>query len=281
MTAPFVRVPATSANIGPGFDAVGLALTLYADIGLVTTDGQIPDKAHRADEHHLASVAFRRAGGDGALWVRSPIPMGRGLGYSAAVRVGGLLAAHLQRHGSGDEALTTAKRELLDLATELEGHPDNVAPALLGGLVVSAGGVAVRVPLGFEPTVVCWVPSSSTNTDHSRAKLSASVLWNDAVFNIGRAAMTVAAFAAGDVGALRVATQDRLHQSQRFDQSPASLRAYDAALDAGAWAAWLSGSGPTVAAMCSHEAAQALANALPTDGHTKILQIDPVGAQFV
>ncbi|MEY4173415.1 MAG: homoserine kinase, partial [Actinomycetota bacterium] len=96
-----VRVPASSANLGPGFDTLGMALSLHAEVGL----GEAPEGARSVDEHHPAMVAFRRNGGEGALWVRSPIPVGRGMGFSGAVRVGGAVAAHAQRHGADPELL--------------------------------------------------------------------------------------------------------------------------------------------------------------------------------
>ena len=280
MTQSFARVPATSANVGPGFDALGMALTLYADIGLYVDESDLPPKARLIDEHHLATIAFRLAGGTGALWERSPIPMGRGLGYSAAVRVGGLLAAFLQRHDGqlDQDQLRRHRSHLLAVASELEGHADNAAPAILGGLVATAEGHCVKVPLGFDPAVVCWVPTFSTRTDQSRAKMGSDVAWDDAVFNIGRVALLVAACAAGDVEVLRIATQDRLHQPQRFAQSEGSRAAYEAALANGAWACWLSGSGPTVAAWCAADDAERIASALASDGHTKILRIDTTGA---
>ncbi|MEO7397704.1 MAG: homoserine kinase [Ilumatobacteraceae bacterium] len=279
------RVPATSANIGPGFDSLGMAITLWADVGLIDHDpamSGVPLGAHRADEHHLATVAFRGAGGDGELWVRSPIPMGRGLGYSAAVRLGGLLLAHAQRVGDHevDDVITTDGAAILAEATALEGHADNAASALLGGVVASTGERSIRVPLQFDPAVVVWVPSFTTRTDHSRAQLGRSVSFEDAVFNIGRTAFLVAALASGDVDALRHGAQDRIHQPQRFAASPASLRAHEAALAGGAWCAWLSGSGPTVASLCAAEIADELAASLPDDGHTKVLRIDHGGASI-
>jgi homoserine kinase len=272
------RVPATSANLGPGFDVLGMAVSLWADIGLLAPDALVPEGAHRADEHHLATVAFRRLGGHGELWVRSPIPMGRGLGYSAAVRVGGLMLACAQRDGADSETVLGNSDEVLSHAAALEGHADNAAPAVLGGVVATTGDRSIRVPLGCDPTVVVWVPSSSTRTDHSRAALSTTVSMADAVFNIGHTAYLVAALAAGDVGALRHATDDRLHQQQRFVAVPLSLAAYEAALAAGAWCSWLSGSGPTVAAMCSAEMAPTIAASMGSGGHTKILQIAATGA---
>jgi homoserine kinase len=269
-----VRVPASSANLGPGFDALGMALSLYAEVGA----GPAPDGVQPADEHHPATVAFRRGGGEGDVWVRSPIPVGRGMGFSGAVRVGGLVAAHAQRHGDDPEALRAALPQLLRVAAELEGHADNAAASLYGGVVATAGGVAVRVPMTFDPAMVMWVPGFVTSTDESRTRLRHDVTMADAVFNIGHTALLVAALAAGEVQALREATRDRVHQPARLTVAEPSQRALQAALDAGAWAAWLSGSGPTVAAMCAVDEAEALAAALPADGHTKVLRIDHAGA---
>ena len=192
------RVPATSANLGPGFDSLGMALTLWADVGLWHDGDALPDGAHEADEHHLAAVAFRHGGGRGRLWVRSPIPMARGLGYSAAVRVGGLLLACAQRSnhgGDADAVLAEFGDEVLAAAAALERHADNAAPALLGGVVASAGDRSIRVPLQLDPAVVVWVPSFTTRTDQSRARLGDAVPISDAVFNIGRTAYLVAALA--------------------------------------------------------------------------------------
>lgn len=269
------RVPASSANLGPGFDTLGMALALYAEVGL---GPPAHDGAQKADDHHPALVAFRRHGGEGPLWVRSPIPNGRGMGFSGAVRVGGVVAAHAQRHGTDPAALGAARPELLALATELEGHADNVAASLYGGIVATAAGKAVPIRLSFDPAMVMWVPSFSTSTDESRAQLPTHVPIADVVFNIGRTALLVAALAAGDVHTLRTATEDRLHQERRLDTAPPSRAALHAALDAGAWAAWLSGSGPTVAVMCAMDDAEQMAAALPSDGHTKILRIDHGGA---
>ena len=274
-----VRVPASSANLGPGFDSLGMAVSVHAEIGTgLIGDGFASAGAQQADDHHPAMVAFRRQQGEGPLWVLSPIPVGRGMGFSGAMRVGGVVAAHAQRHGTEPHTLQAALAELLAVATELEGHADNVAASLYGGVVATAGGYAVRVPLSFDPALVMWVPSFATSTDHSRTTLPAQVPLADVVFNIGRTALLVAALAAGEVAALRVATEDRLHQDIRLRAAEPSRRAIRAALGAGAWAAWLSGSGPAVAAMCAIDDAEALAAALPDDGHTKVLRIDHAGA---
>jgi len=272
------RVPGSSANIGPGFDSLGVALSVAVEIGVLGTEHALPTGAHAADDHHLATIAFRRLGGEGQLWERSAIPMGRGLGYSASVRLAGLLLACGQRGREPEETIVEFGEEALAHAISLEGHADNAGPALLGGVVATTGEHSIRVPLGFDPAIVVWVPSFTTRTDQSRNKLGPSVTLADAVFNIGHTAVLVAALAAGDVGALRHAVDDRVHQPVRFASSPMSRAAHDAALGAGAWCAWLSGSGPTVAAMCPIDAAASLAAALPADGHTKILRIDHGGA---
>jgi len=277
-----VSVPASSANLGPGFDTLGMALTLRAELGLVDLDEPVAG-ARLLDEHHPATIAFRRSGGQGGIWGRCPIPSGRGLGFSGAVRVGGAVLAHVQRGGPDAQGWRTRIGEVLALTSELEGHADNVAASLFGGVVVAAADRVVRVPLAIDPAIVVWVPArDATATDESRRALGAPVPFVDAVFNVARSSMFVAALAAGDVEALRSACEDRLHQPARLARAAPSRRALETALGAGAWAAWLSGSGPTVAAMCAPEAAGALITALAaelsSEGHTKVLQIDHRGA---
>ncbi len=272
-----VRVPASSANIGPGFDALGIALTLDAHVGIVD-DAGLPHDAHVPDLHHPAVRAFARGGGAGEVWVRSPIPSGRGLGFSGAMYVGGLLAAHLQRLGRMPVGEVEVDA-VLAAATELEGHADNAAASLLGGVVAVAGGRAVRVATPLDPAIVVWMPDTSTSTRASRARLGPTVQRDDAVFNVGRTALLVAALASGDIAALRIATQDRLHQAGRLAAAPASADALAAALGAGAWCAWLSGSGPAVAAMCDRAAAGALCAELPAGGRTMSVAIERRGAE--
>lgn len=270
-----MRVPASSANLGAGFDVLGLALALHAEVGC----GSAPAAATRADEHHPALLAFRRLGGVGELWVRSMIPMGRGLGFSGAVRVGGAAAALVQRDGPDALLDDDGVAEVLNVSTDLEQHADNAAASLFGGLVVAAAGTAARVPLAFDPAVVVWVPdTATTSTDRSRGTLPDHVSRTDAVFNLGRVAMFVAACANGDASMLQVATQDRLHQDVRLQRVPQSAATMQAGLEAGAWATWLSGSGPTVAMFCESSRASQIAARLPADGHTKVLRIDHEGA---
>src|SRR3954463_13014094 len=253
-----------------------MALSLHVAAGVI--DGDVPTGAQPIDPFHPAGIAFRRAGGLGALWVCSPIPVGRGLGFSGAVRIAGIVAAHAQQFGGDPQLLTDRAPGMWALAAEREGHADNVAASLFGGIVATAAGRAVRVPLAFDPAIVVWIPSFTTSTDESRTKMGREVPLSDAVFNIGRTALLVAALAAGDVDALRSATQDRLHQDVRLAGAEPSRVALATALDAGAWCSWLSGSGPTVAAMCPYDDADDLAARMPGDGHTKVLRIDHGGA---
>ena len=270
-----VRVPASSANLGAGFDVFGMALTLHAEVGV----GPAPDGALLAEPRHPASIAFRQAGGTGDLWVRSPIPMSRGLGFSGAVRVGAAAAAHVQRLGAESLRDEATRASVLRVAAELEGHADNAAASLYGGIVVTAGHTVARVPLAVDPAVVVWVPeATTTSTDRSRTALPDTVSRADAVFNLGRVALFVAACATGDIESLRTATEDRLHQPQRLAAVPESAAALEAALTAGVWAAWLSGSGPTIAMLCESARADEVAAALPASGHTKSLRIDHEGA---
>jgi homoserine kinase len=271
-----VRVPASSANLGPGFDALGMALGLYAEVAVCAAD-EVAGSAHVVEATHPAAIAFRRAGGEGALSVRSPIPSGRGLGFSGAVRVGAIVAAYLQRTDDDIERVWAQRPDMLRIAAELEGHPDNVAASLYGGVVAVAGDQVVSVPLHLDPAVVVWIPSFTTSTDQSRGVLAAEVPLGDAVFNIGRTALLVAALAAGDIDALAEATRDRLHQPRRLANAEPSRQAIESALAAGAWCAWLSGSGPTVAAMCAVDDAEALVEQMPADGHCKVLRIDHSG----
>jgi homoserine kinase len=273
-----LRVPASTANLGPGFDALGMALDIYAEFGVVDGTAE-PGRAHLVDEHHPARVAFDAAGGTGQLWVLSPIPIGRGLGFSGAMRVGGAAAGIVQQ--SGRAALAEQHADVLSLAAELEGHADNVAASLYGGVVATDGEVAVRIETALRPDVALWIPDETTSTSTSRSTLPITVPFDDAVFNIGRTALLVAALSVGDVGALSSATQDRFHQDRRFADAPASRDALAAGVEAGAWCGWLSGSGPTVAFLTAAGDGALIAAALPAGGHAKVVGIDQDGTTIV
>jgi homoserine kinase len=278
MSALRVRVPASSANLGPGFDALGMALSLHLEMGI--DDGSsLPEFAKVIDDSHPSLAAFRHAGGTGNVWVRSVIPMGRGLGFSGAARVAGVVLGHVQRNGK--ESLIADRKELLRLSTELEGHPDNVAASLVGGVTASTGGEVVKLPLGFDPAFIAWVPDTQTSTEKSRTAIASTIPLVDVVFNIGHTALLMAAFAAGDIAVLREATKDRMHQDVRFAASPNSHEAFEAALATDAWCTWLSGSGPTVGVLCAKSDAVRIAGQLPKSGLTHILDIDHEGAVFI
>lgn len=278
MSALRVRVPASSANLGPGFDALGMALSLHLEMGI--DDGSaLPEFAKVIDDSHPSLAAFRHAGGTGNVWVRSVIPMGRGLGFSGAARVAGVVLGHAQRNGK--ESLIADRKELLRLSTELEGHPDNVAASLVGGVTASTGGEVVKLPLGFDPAFIAWVPETQTSTEKSRTAIASSIPLPDVVFNIGHTALLMAAFAAGDIAVLREATKDRMHQDVRFAASPNSHEAFKAALATEAWCSWLSGSGPTVGVLCAKADAARIAGKLPKSGASHILDIDHDGAVFI
>ena len=255
-----------------------MALSLHLEMGI--DDGSaLPEFAKVIDDSHPSLAAFRHAGGTGDVWVRSVIPMGRGLGFSGAARVAGVVLGHAQRNGK--ESLIADRKELLRLSTELEGHPDNVGASLVGGVTASAGGEVVKLPLGFDPAFIAWVPETQTSTEKSRTAIASSIPLTDVVFNIGHTALLMAAFAAGDIGVLREATKDRMHQDVRFAASPNSHDAFTAALATDAWCTWLSGSGPTVGVLCAKADAARIAGQLPKSGITHILDIDHDGAVFI
>ncbi len=261
-----IRVPASSANLGSGFDVLGMAIDRYLEV-------QYAEEGV-GSEDHLAMRVFRQFGGTGGLSIRSTIPPARGLGFSGAARVAGLLAAAIQKGSDLEEC----RRWLFLEATELEGHPDNVAPSVFGGVTVAVEDRVVRIPLGLQATVVLWVPDTPSATKESRRKLPTEVSMSDAVFNLGRASLLIAALTTGDTELLADATEDRLHQHLRLESLPDTAQAMEAAREAGAWCSWLSGSGPTAAALCEPTMAEKVAAALPEGGEVSISHIDMRGA---
>jgi homoserine kinase len=215
------------------------------------------------------------------MWMRCNIPMGRGLGFSGAARVSAAALAAVQIVGS--EGIVDRGDEILALATKLEGHGDNVAASLRGGVTGFVQGEMVSMPVGpamTEANFVAWVPNVTTSTDKSREALSETVDRADAVHNIGRTVQFVMAFVNDDPLLLASGTADRLHQSVRLPKVHGADEALVAGVAAGAWAGWLSGSGPTVGLLCSPDVAESVAAALPAGGHTKLLSIDTVGCRL-
>ena len=267
-----VRIPATSANLGPGYDAVGLALSLSMRIGLdrsphpeVEVSGTGADLIPRGPEHpayRAARFVAELVGESDAhfhLVQENGIPPTRGLGGSAAALVGGAVAANDLFGGQ------IAPPDLLNIVCELDGHPDNAAPALLGGLVIgtlTSGSIsAVRLEPKDLPAVIA-VPDFAVSTTAARRALPDSVSHRDAAFNVGRSGLLLGALATGEYGLLRVAMQDRLHQPYRSHLIPGLEDVIEAALAHGAYGACLSGSGPTVLAFAPAEHAQEIAPAM-------------------
>ncbi len=257
-----IKVPATTANLGPGFDALGLALDLWNEthFGLaeqfsLQIEGEGAGQLTSNEKNLIVRAAQKVYGVVGgqmpALNIRcvNRIPLGSGLGSSAAAALTGLLGANALLGGR------LSNDEILSLAAEIEGHPDNVAPALLGGLVVSTmdeGRVLARkLPIGSPLHITVVLPDFNFPTKQARAALPKRVLTEDAVHNISRAVLVAEAFRTGDLELLGNAMQDRLHQPYRLPRIPGAREAMDAAKRAGASAVALSGAGPSLVAFSS------------------------------
>ncbi|WP_322801512.1 homoserine kinase [Thermoflexus sp.] len=290
-----VRVPATTANLGPGFDGMGLALGLYNEIEAepastleVIVEGEGADLLPRDGTNRVvraAAALFERMGSalpSMRLRCRNRIPLMSGLGSSAAAVVGGLALAQAWMGRSDPPEV------LLEMAAMLEGHPDNVAPALLGGLVLVArdedGLIAARVPIP-PMRVALALPGVTVSTEMARRLLPAHLPLADVVYQIGHVALLVHAFREGDWGLLGRAMRDRLHEPYRAQLIPGYERAVAAARAAGAAAVCISGSGPALAAFApeGHEAiAAAMAAAFAEAGvpaRTWVVEVDFDGVQ--
>lgn len=294
-----VRIPATSANLGPGFDALGLALALYNEVMAeeagrvsVSVEGEGAERLAVDERNVIArgvSAAYEAAGRPFPgcrLRCVNRIPLARGLGSSAAAWVGGLVAGN-SLMGSPLDRMT-----LLALAARAEGHPDNVAAALLGGLTVAcpvADGVrAVKLPVPGRLAWIVLVPAVTSATAEARALLPATVPRADAVFNVQRVALLLAALQAGRLDALSVALEDRLHEPYRLKLFPWIPEVAAAARKAGALGCVLSGAGPSVLAVAESAAAESVARAMgetlrraEIEGSARVLAVDEQGAVAV
>jgi len=265
-----VRVPASSANLGPGFDcmaaALGLSLELeVAETGRFAVQTELPVPRGR---ENLLVRAFERLhpADEFTFTISSQIPLSGGLGASAAAIVAGLTAA---------DHLFELDADLFALASEMEGHPDNVAASLYGGFVVCADGTAVRfeAPTGLEALAV--VPERAVRTRAARAVLPSEVPMQDAVFNVAHAALLTLGLARGDWDLLARGLQDRLHQQQRAGLFPRSAELAARARDLGALGATISGAGPSVLVWCFYEQTGAVAEALAgeIEGWASLLRV--------
>jgi homoserine kinase len=243
-----VRAPASSANLGPGFDALAAAVALHLEIEVretgtfeVATGLDVP-----RDRSNLVVRAFERLHpADGLRFtIRSDIPLVGGLGSSAAAIVAGLLAA---------DHLYELDADVLGAAIELEGHPDNVAAALRGGFVICADDLVARLdaPVGLEAILV--IPDTPVRTAAARAALPPEVPMADAVYNVGRTALLTLGLARGEWDLVAAGLDDRLHQPRRAHLYPRSLELAERARELGALGATISGAGPTVLVWTHYE----------------------------
>jgi len=251
-----VRVPATSANLGPGFDYVGMALELYNDFYfLEDTNEHIPGGSIFLNSNSLTHQAYglladkiKKKMSPPKIAIHSGIPRARGLGSSASLTVAGLVAGNIISNAGLDQD------ELIELATRLEGHPDNAVPALLGGLVVCMTASGRVRYLKFMPQkplqVVVAVPEFELPTSDSRKVLPSEVSHRDAVQNTGRFGFFIAAMLTGDYRHLSFAMEDLLHQPYRSHLVPGMKKVMSAALEEGALGSCLSGAGPSILALC-------------------------------
>lgn len=276
-----IIVPASVANLGPGFDCLGMAVDAFklrlrcrfdaADGVRISVGGSagagIPNTPEgnlitRVMEEAFASAGARPRGYD--LEIDNGIPLAAGLGSSAAAVVGGLLAARAWLQGQGHPL---DDHWVLQMAARVEGHADNAAAALYGGVTLAvqrADGkvIAHRLPLVEYPTVVLAVPAHRQSTHQARNVLPAKVPHGDAAFNAARSALLVAALTGGNYELLAEAMADRLHEPYRRGLYPWLQGLRDAAVAAGAYAACLSGAGPAAAALAPSERVAAVASAM-------------------
>jgi homoserine kinase len=272
-----VRVPASSANLGPGFDTFAAALSLHTEVEVVETGefGIVTDLSIARDRRNLVVRGFEKLApaDDFQFRISSKIPLSGGLGTSAAAYLAGLLAA---------DHLFELDADILSLATELEGHPDNVAAALDGGFVICADGTATRLeaPAGLEAILV--VPHEPVRTKEARAALPGSVPMADAVHNVAHGALLTLGLAVGDWDLVSRGLADRLHQPHRAHLYPRSADLVARAAEFGALGATISGAGPTVLVWCHYEQTGGVLETLrrEADGWAQVLRapFEPQGA---
>ena len=289
-----IRVPASSANLGPGFDSFAVALPLLAEFELrparawsVDADGDgVPDGDDNLFIVGARAVAKAAHANIAAHHVeqRSAIPIARGLGSSAAAIVGGAVAANALLGEPLD------RRTLLRVASEVEGHADNVAAALYGALTIAlpedGGPVATRIAFPRTWRVCVFIPGTTLATETARGILPAQVSREDAVYNLAHAAALVAAVLRSDGALLALAMTDRLHQPARTSLVPALAEIIAAARGGGAFGAALSGAGPSVLAIAPVRLAPRVVSAMEetaqehgVGGRGRVLRVRAAGAQ--
>lgn len=292
-----VIVPATTANLGPGFDTMGLALDMYTEVIMetggegirITSEGEGSEELSNSEDNLIYkcakklfdSVEYEPKG----LSVRiiNGIPLSRGLGSSASAIIAGLMAAR------EISSANISDYELLKMATEVEGHPDNVAPALFGGFVLSRmeGKEIIyrKIEVDDKLLAVVAIPEFELPTEKSRAILPRTVSREDAIFNIGNASLLVYSLLMKDYSLLRKAMNDRLHEPYRIPLVPGLEEVKRKALGAGAFSAALSGAGPTVIAFADEHSSESVKAAMEEgfrsagiDSDVRILSLQNKGA---
>ena len=293
-----IRVPATTANLGPGFDCLGMALDIWNEIHFhlgespaVNVMGYGAGELSTNTDNlvYQASTRYLKEFGSGdisfSITCDNGIPLSRGLGSSSAAIVGGVLGASVLA-GEKDPDMEA----LLRMAVDIEGHPDNVVAALFGGcqIVVEEEGALLHqaIPLAKDFSAVLFIPDIPMPTVEARSVLSEHITMDDAVYNLGRVALLVNSLKTGETDFLRVATKDRLHQPPRekiFPSMPLLLRS---AVNAGAFGAFLSGAGPTILAITdskeltvAYEIADT-ADKLGISGEIKVAKVSSQGAHI-
>jgi homoserine kinase len=264
-----VKVPASSANLGPGFDVLAAALALHLTVEVVETGefAVVTELDIARDRSNLVVAAFERLhpADDFEFRIASAIPLSGGLGSSATARVAGLLAA---------DHLFELDADVAALASQLEGHPDNVAAALEGGFVICHEGRVHRFdpPMGLEAVLV--IPSEGVATIAARAALPDTVRLGDAAYNAGAAATLVLGLARGDWDLIAAGLTDRLHHAYRAHLYPRSAELLEIAPQLGALGATISGAGPTVLFWCHYEQTGGVLEALTrrTDGWARVMR---------
>ncbi|MEA2125531.1 MAG: homoserine kinase [Solirubrobacteraceae bacterium] len=252
-----VRVPATSANLGPGFDVLAAALALHVEVEVVETGrfGIVTDLRIARDRRNLCVRGFAKLADPAHFEFRiaSDVPLSGGLGTSAAAYLAGLLAA---------DSMFELDADVLALATELEGHPDNVAAALHGGFVACVDGAVSRlgVPQGLEAVLVA--PEEAVRTRDARRALPQHVAMRDAVANVGHTAQLVLGLARGDLSLIALGLHDRHHQPHRAHLYPRTAALLEEASGLGALGATISGAGPTVLVWTAYDTTGAVVTAL-------------------
>jgi homoserine kinase len=272
-----IRVPASSANLGPGFDVLAAALAMHVEVEVVETGhfAVVTDLSIARDRRNLVVRGFAALAppDDFEFRITSGVPLSGGLGTSAAAYVAGLLAA---------DSIFELDADVLTLASQLEGHPDNVAAALLGGVVLVAGGEATRFdpPAGLEAVLV--VPHRSVRTAKARAALPAEVPMADAVFNVAHSSLLVLGLAQGRLDLVARGLADRLHQPRRAALYPESMAIVARAPELGALGATISGAGPTVLVWSQYDATAGVVERLraEAEGWAEVMRVpfEPQGA---